>query len=121
MSTNFNSSFGPYQSNRYAGSGYGNMSYGINTNIIRVTSLEEAIMRTNERGSDMMYIHQDKDILYRVKVDFDGKKSWGEFPIIVPNQMDITPVSRSDFQALLTRVEQLEGKNSSVEVVKNGE
>ena len=124
MNPNFSSPFGAYPSNPYAGSGYAyqntSPTYGVHTNIVRVTSLEEAIMRTNERGSDMMYIHQDKDILYRVKVDFDGKKSWGEFPIVVPNQTDNAPATKSDIQALTARIEALEGK-AFTEVPKDAE
>lgn len=94
--------------------------YGTRTNILRVTSLEEAIMRTTEPGSDMMYIHQDKDILYRVKVDFDGKKSWGEFPIVVPTQPDVSPVTKDDLKSILDRVEALEKKINPTEVPKDG-
>lgn len=93
---------------------------GITSNIVRVTSLEEAIMRTNQRGSDMLYIHQDKDIVYRVKVDFDGKKSWGEFPILVPNQSDNIPATKADIEALASRISALEAKSEPVEVVENG-
>jgi hypothetical protein len=101
---------------------YGQPSFNtprINTNIIRVTSLEEAIMKTTERGSDMMYVHQDKNILYHVKVDFDGKKSWGEFPIQVPNQPDNSPATRADLEALIARVEALE-KQTIKEVPEDG-
>lgn len=96
----------------YTGYGYQPMS-----NIIRVTSLEEAIMRTHQPGSDMIYIHQDKDILYRVKVDADGKKSWGEFPIIVAEMNDNSPATRSDIRALTARVEALEKLNRPSEEV----
>jgi hypothetical protein len=65
----------------------------------------------------MIYIHQDKDILYRVKVDADGKKSWGEFPIIVAEMSDNSPATRSDIRALTARVEALEKLNHSSEEV----
>lgn len=39
----------------------------IQTNIIRVTGLDEAIMRNANPGSEMLYIHQDKDEFYIVK------------------------------------------------------
>lgn len=116
MFNNFNSQWqGPYKCPSDA-----TQSYGMHTNIIRVTSLEEAIMRTTQPGSDMMYIHQDKDILYRVKVDFDGKKSWGEFPIIVPSQPDTSPITKDDFKAVLDRVEALEKKVNFTEEPKDG-
>lgn len=78
------------------------------TNIVRVTSLEEAVMRTTTRGSDMVYFDQDRDVFYRVKVDWDGKKSWAEFQFMLPAVQDTAPVSKTDFQALATKVEQLE-------------
>jgi hypothetical protein len=106
---------GPYRCPTVA-----NLSYGTHTNIVRVTSLEEAIMRTTQPGSDMMYIHQDKDVLYRVKVDFDGKKSWGEFPIVVPNQADTTPATKADINAVLARIEALEARNNVSEEVEDG-
>ena len=116
MFNNFNSQWqGPYKYPSDAA-----QPYGMHTNIIRVTSLEEAIMRTTQPGSDMMYIHQDKDILYRVKVDFDGKKSWGEFPIVVPTQPDISPITKDEFKAILDRVEALEKKINPTEVDKDG-
>lgn len=36
----------------------------LNTNVYLVTSLEEALMRTNACPSDMVYFHQDLDIMY---------------------------------------------------------
>lgn len=79
-----------------------------NTNIIRVTSLEEAVMRTTTRNSDMVYFDQDRDVFYRVRVDWDGKKTWAEFQFTLPAIQDTTPVSKNDFQALVTKVDQLE-------------
>ena len=48
------------------------------TNAIFVTSLEEAIMRTTIKGSEMIYFHQDKPVFYRVKMDVEGRKYWQE-------------------------------------------
>lgn len=50
----------------------------ITGNAVFVTSLEEAIMRTTARNSDMVYFHQDLPIFYRIKVDMEGKKYWQE-------------------------------------------
>lgn len=85
------------------------------TNIIRVTSLEEAVMRTTTRGCDMVYFDQDRDVFYRVKVDWDGKKSWAEFQFMLPAVQDTTPVFKNDFQALVNKVEQLEARLKEVQ------
>lgn len=104
---NFNnySSWNPYASSSYGAQGNSNQS-----NIIRVTSMEEAVMRTTARGSDMVYFDQDRDVFYRVKMDWDGKKSWAEFQFTLPVQNDPTPVNKSDFQALVAKVEALEAR-----------
>ena len=88
------------------------------TNIEYVTSLEEAIMRTNVRGSDKVYFKQDGGVFYRVKMDMDGRKSWAEFPYSVPNVDTSRPVMISDLQPIFDRLEKLE-KSMPVEVVNN--
>ena len=101
------------------------------TNAIFVTSLEEALIKTTERNSDMIYFHQDKNEFYRVKFDMEGRKSWAAFPYSFPNQEDNAPATKADIQALVARIEALEGskevkvapkkKNASKEVTDNGE
>lgn len=101
------------------------------TNAIFVTSLEEALIKTTERPSDMIYFHQDKNEFYRVKVDMEGRKSWAAFPYNLPNQEESTPATKADIQALIARIEALEGskeikvgprkKSASKEVTDNGE
>ena len=82
------------------------------SNIILVTSLEEALYRTNERGSDMMYVHQTQPVFYRVKVNADGQKTWAEYPYIVPTSENNNPVTRADLQALEAKIEELRIKLS---------
>lgn len=98
------------------------------TNAIFVTSLEEALIKTNERNSDMIYFHQDKNEFYRVKVDAEGRKSWAAFPYNLPSQEDNTPATKADIQALVARIEVLECAKEikapakrKKEVVENGE
>lgn len=86
----------------------------INTNIIRVTSLEEAVMRTTTRNSDVVYFDQDRDVFYRVRVDWDGKKSWAEFQFTLPNQIDTTPLTKEELKPILARLEALEAKFKEV-------
>lgn len=104
--------------NNYFNNGYGmGGSYRqpqyqspINTNIIRVTGLDEAIMRTSKLGSEMLYVHQDLNEFYIVKVDFDGRKSWATFNFSMPNPDVNTPVTRADLTVLVNRLDELEKK-----------
>ena len=97
---NFNTNHNGWQQ------GYDTYRPQVQTNITLVTSLEEAIMRTNARPSDMVYFDQGKDILYRVRVDMDGKKYWKEIPILV-NQDGNSYVNRLEFDALSEKVNKL--------------
>lgn len=90
-----------------------------NTNAIFVTSLEEALIKTTERNSDMYYFHQDKFEFYRVKVDMEGRKSWAIFNYNVPNQEDSTPATKADILALVARIEALEVSKESKVAPKN--
>lgn len=112
---NTNNNFGNYN-------GYGsyNFSSQPESNIIRVTSLEEAIMRTPNRPCDMVFFNQDKDEFYRVKVDYYGKKSWATFTFAVPNNEDTAPVTRSEFKQLVAKVEAMMSKQSTEGGAENG-
>ncbi len=101
----FNSSF-----NTFGQQSYNAHNYGIDTNVVLVTSLEEAIMRTTRPNSERVYFHQTLPVFYRVKVDFDGRKSYQEFPYGQPDVSANTPVIKSDLQPILARLEALEGK-----------
>lgn len=82
----------------------------MNTNLVRVTSLEDAIMRTNQYGSEMVYFHQDKNVFYLVRMDINGRKTWQEFPYTVPDQNNSIPATKADMQTLIARIEALEAK-----------
>lgn len=104
---------------------YSNTMYGQNfnqpiTNVVYVTSLDEALMKTTNRNSDMIYFDQDKDVFYRVKVDYDGRKTWAQFNYTVPNNKENIPATKADIDYLLTKIERLEQKVSiEVEVENN--
>lgn len=83
-----------------------NMS--LNTNVYLVTSLEEALMRTNACPSDMVYFHQDLDIMYRVKVDEAGRKTWAQFNISMNDPNNNIAVTRGDLKELNDRILKLE-------------
>ena len=76
----------------------------LNTNIILVTSLEEAVMRTTRPFSDMIYFNQNGGVFYRVKVEGDGRKSYQEFPYQSSSQ------PKSELSDLIARIEALEAK-----------
>lgn len=100
--------------NNYFNNGYGMGSYSgyspMTTNVIKVTSLEEAIMQTNKCPSNMIYFNQDKDEFYNVKVDYDGRKTWATFVFALPNPDEGAPVTRADFTALVAKVQEIETK-----------
>lgn len=81
-----------------------------NTNVYKVTSLEEAIMKSNMRPSETVYFHQTKNEFYNVRVDVNGNKSWQTFTYNIPNPVENTSVSKADFDALAARIAVLEGK-----------
>lgn len=97
-----------------------NSQYGwqpqVTTNIVTVTSLEEAIMRSTTRNSDMTYFHQDQNVFYRVKVDMEGRKTWAQFNYSTPDPNLNVPATRADIEALAARLSKLEAKNGNVEV-----
>lgn len=86
----------------------------INTNVQKVISLDDAIMRSNIRNSEMIYLNQSNNEMYVVRVDVNGNKSWQTFIVSLQQYNDATHVSPADFIALCARVDALEGKNSEV-------
>lgn len=92
QTVNYNGSFAPnsYNPNFNANTPYANgfVPYNANTgfnqmqappvktNHIYVTSLEDALARSSEPNSEIVYLHQDKPLLYNVKTDMMGRKSY---------------------------------------------
>lgn len=98
-------------------SGYNTVpQYRLTTNAIFVTSLEEALVKTTERNSDMIYFHQDKNEFYRVKVNNEGRKSWATFPYSFDAQGDNGPATKADIQSLIARIEVLEAARDAKSV-----
>lgn len=95
-----------YRSNPY---GYtNNVNNGINTNVYKVTSLEEAIMRSNAFPSENVYFNQSKNEFYNIRVDVNGNKTWQTFVYNVAGSDDTAPVTRAEFDALAAKVAALE-------------
>lgn len=79
----------------------------LTTNIERVTSLEEALYKSNVRGSDMVYFDQNKPMIYRIKVEIDGTKSYALLPYTLPDQADSTPATKAEVQAVANALQAL--------------
>lgn len=88
-----------------------------NTNIIFVTSANEAVMRT-PNDADMVYIDQNRPVMYRVVADMWGRKSLAEYPYNVPSTEEPATVSRTEFNELVAKVEGL--LNANKETTNNG-
>lgn len=108
----------PYASSH----GYGySAQANIQTNTIFVTSLEEAIMQTTARPSDMVYFNQNGEYFYRVRVDVDGRKSWAQYKYSLPDQTIEAPVTRADILNLENRLKDIENKLQTKEVSVDAE
>lgn len=92
------------------GSSNASIQQTANTNVYKVTSLDEAIMKTNVRNSEMVWFNQGKDEFYCVRVDINGNKSWQIFTYSMPNVNANIPVMKSDYDVLVSRLEALEAK-----------
>ena len=84
----------------------------LNSNIIKVTSLDEAIMRTNFRNCEMVYFDQNGKTIYIIRVDSIGNKSWDVLSICASNANSSMPVTREDIDRLNARIEALEKKGT---------
>lgn len=73
----------PQTPNFNNGYGYGGMFNGmqpqtpsaIKTNIVLVTSLEDALSRYAEPNSNIIYFDQDKPLVYNIMTDMQGRKT----------------------------------------------
>lgn len=109
---NWNNTPAPYSWNNTGTSI--NAPQGMNTNVFKVTSLDEAIMKTNARNSEMVYFNQGKDEFYCIRVDMNGNKTWQVFAYSTPNVNANLPVMRADYDALVARLDTLEAKLKEV-------
>ena len=95
------------------------------SNVAYVTSLEEALMRASTRGTEDVYFHQSKPIFYRVKVDYDGRKSWAAFSYTYNNtdgNVDNSniPITKDEFVQLRKDVDELKQILNAKEVKDDG-
>ena len=88
------------------------------TNKVLVTSLEEAIAKQTERNSEMYYWDQSRPLIYVVRTDMEGRKSWAQLPYTLPNQDGNTPATKADILALEAKIAALESANGNGAVPK---
>ena len=112
MYNQYAQSFGQPQAN------YNQPALPRHCNVVLVTGPDEAVMRT-PNDADMLYIDQNKPVMYRVVSDMFGRKSLAEYPYIVPNAEDTAPVSRAEFNDLVAKVNALVTP-ATQEVSENG-
>ena len=123
MSTPFNNPWGgnSYGGNPYSSSSsWGNNGFGgVNayapnppnnfvSNVLLVTSLEEAIMKTPATNSDVVYFNQGKDEFYRVRADQNGNKSWKTFAFYIPEEGETASVMKKDLAPIYERLGKIE-------------
>ena len=89
-----------------------------NTNVILVTSADEAVMRT-PNNADMLYCDQSRPVFYRVVSDAFGRKSIAEYTYTVPDANSTQGVSRTEFDALVKKVQELTDSVNSGGVVND--
>lgn len=88
------------------------------TNKILVTSLDEAIAKSNERNSEIVYFHQSQPIIYIVKVDMNGVKSWAQLDYNTGHQDTNAPATKADIVSLTGKLEELASRLGIPEIQK---
>lgn len=96
------------------------------TNVTYVTGIEDALNKSSNYNSEMIFFHQDQPIFYRVKVDNYGKKQWQEFryqpPVPEPSTVPATQADLTNIVERLDKLEKLLGeKKTSVTQLDNSE
>lgn len=93
-----------------------------NTNKIYVSGLNDVNTRPQPAGSDFVYLHNDKPLLYQKKVDSNGHFEIKTFDI-VEHKEDAGEkqeyVSKSDFDTLQKRLTAMESKLNTLSAKKD--
>ena len=92
------------------------MNSGVSTNVFKVTSLEEAIMRSTTRSSETVYYHQDKNEFYNIRVDANGNKIWQTFKYSLagPEPVNTGGITKEMYDEIIARISALEEKHKEV-------
>ena len=117
----FNPTQNPNPGNYYTSS----WSQGLNpwpsqltSNKILVTSLDEAIAKSSIRNSETVYFHQSQPVIYIVRIDMNGVKSWAQLDYSTGQQDTNAPATKADITALNTKLEALMSKFGASEPTK---
>ena len=82
------------------------------TNKMLVTGKDAALNMPAPNGSDLVYFDQDKDLMYNVITDWNGRKTIRVFALSESSDTAQAAVKPEDFAALLKRVEALEAQGA---------
>lgn len=82
------------------------------TNKMLVTGKDAALNMPAPNGSDLVYFDQDKDLMYNVITDWNGRKTIRVFELSEYSDNPPQMVKPDDFAALLKRVEALEAQGA---------
>lgn len=79
------------------------------TNKVFVTSLDDALSRVCEPNSEMLYLHQDEPLLFEIKTDAQGRKTYKTYAISEDLPQDGEKADGQEF-VLKEDFERLEGE-----------
>ena len=85
----------------------------IRTNKIFVTSLEDALNRNAEPNSEVVYLHQDQNLLFEIKTDMQGRKTYQTYQFAPYKAESTAPVeaptfvTKKEFDELVQKVNEL--------------
>ena len=68
------------------------------TNKVFVTSLDDAMARAVEPNSETLYLHQDRNLIFDIKTDMQGKKTWKAYEFKEYVEQEKTPVNAQQMQ-----------------------
>ena len=88
----------------------------IRTNKIFVTSLEDALNRNAEPNSEVVYLHQDQNLLFEIKTDMQGRKTYQTYQFAPYKAENAAPATetpyatKDELNALASKVDELLNK-----------
>ena len=92
-----------------------NQRIGLRSNRILVTSLNEALTKPCDYGSEMYYWDQSRPVIYIVRTNLQGVKEWAEIHYIVPAPQATAADRLEGLEKRLSALEiKLSGTNGSV-------
>jgi hypothetical protein len=89
------------------------------TNKIFVTSLEDALNRNAEPNSEVVYLHQDQNLLFEIKTDAQGRKVYQTYQFAPYKAESAAPetetryATKDELNALASKVNELLGKKEA--------